>query len=61
MKTYKLTVFEQSGEKLQEESFQASSDEQAKEIGEKMLGEQGFLDKTHRCTSSSGKLVLFHS
>lgn len=61
MKTYKLTVFEQSGEKLQEESFQASSDEQAKEIGEKMLAEQGFLDKTHRCTSSSGKLVLFHA
>lgn len=61
MKTYKLTVFEQSGEKLQDESFQASSDHQAKEIGEKMLAEQGYLDKTHRCTSSSGKLVLFHT
>ncbi|MEH7110330.1 MULTISPECIES: YhzD family protein [Bacillaceae] len=61
MKTYKLTVFETNGEKLFEESFQAEHDDAAKAQGEKLLSEKNFLEKTHRCTSPSGKLLLFHS
>lgn len=60
MKTYKLTVFEANGEKLLDESFQASTDEEAKETGSKMLNEKGYAEKTHRCTSPDGKLLLFH-
>ncbi|TKC18146.1 YhzD family protein [Robertmurraya kyonggiensis] len=60
MKTYKLTVFELNGEKVIDETFEATDDNQAKEIGEKLLEEKGALNKTHRCTSSSGKLILFH-
>lgn len=60
MKTYKLTVFEPNGEKLVDEAFEAKDDTEAKEIGEKLLSEKGAQDKTHRCTSPSGKLILFH-
>lgn len=60
MKTYKLTAFEKNGEKLLDEAFQAGSDIEAKGIGENMLKEKGFHDKTHRCTSPAGKLILFH-
>lgn len=60
MKTYKLTVFEENGEKLLDEAFQAGNEEEAKGIGEKLLIEKGFAEKTYRCTSSDGKLVLFH-
>jgi len=61
MNTYKLTVFETSGEKILDESFQAEHDDAAKEIGEKLLAEKKLLERTHRCTSPSGKLLLFHS
>jgi hypothetical protein len=61
MKTYKLTAFEPNGEKVIDETFQAENDETAKELGTKMLTEKSLTEKTHRCTSSSGKLVLFHS
>jgi hypothetical protein len=61
MKTYKLTVFEANGEKVLEEAFQAEHDAAAKEIGEKILSEKNLSEKTHRCTSPSGKLLLFHS
>jgi hypothetical protein len=60
MKTYKLTAFEPNGEKILDESFQASSDDEAKTIGKKMLEEKSLLEKTHRCTSPRGKLLLFH-
>ncbi|RID86152.1 YhzD family protein [Peribacillus asahii] len=59
-KTYKLTVFEPSGEKLLDEAFTAEHDKQAKEIGERLLKEKNYSEFTHRCTSSAGKLVLFH-
>jgi hypothetical protein len=59
MNTYKLTAFEPNGEKLIDESFQAGNDDEAKEIGSKMLEEKGLNDKTHRCTSQKGKLILF--
>ena len=60
MKTYKLTVFEVDGEKILEEAIQADNDDMAKELGEKLLVEKGYEEKTHRCTSPLGKLVLFH-
>ncbi len=59
MATYHLTVFEKNGDKLMDESFEAKSETEAKEIGQRKLEEKNFADKTHRCTSSSGKLVLF--
>ncbi|MGD6855420.1 YhzD family protein [Bacillus infantis] len=61
MKTYKLTAFENDGEKILDESFQAGSDEEAKEIGGNLLNEKGLSGKTHRCTSPLGKLILFHA
>lgn len=60
METYKLTAFEPNGEKLIDEAFQAGSDAEAKEIGARMLEEKNLSDKTHRCTSPRGKLILFH-
>ncbi|WP_223592952.1 YhzD family protein [Neobacillus bataviensis] len=61
MKTYKLTAFEANGEKLLDEAFQAENDDAAKKQGEKLLSEKNLLEKTHRCISPSGKLLLFHS
>jgi YhzD-like protein len=57
---YKLTAFDPTGEKLLDESFQAENDDQAKGLGEKLLIEKELSEKTHRCTSPSGKLILFH-
>lgn len=58
---YKLTVFEKNGKKLLDQSFEADSDEAAKthsfELIQKLAGE----DKTYRCTSSDGRLLLFHT
>ncbi|WP_409304541.1 YhzD family protein [Peribacillus sp. SCS-155] len=59
-RVYKLTVFEPSGEKLLDESFEADNDEQAKEQGSLLLQEKNFEEHTHRCTSPAGKLILFH-
>jgi hypothetical protein len=60
VKTYKLTAFEANGEKIIDESFQAGNDEEAKKIGEQLLEEKNLSEKTHRCTSPAGKLLLFH-
>ena len=56
---YYLTVFDKNGEKLLDESFEAQTEREAKEIGERKLKEKNLFEKTHRCTSSAGKLVLF--
>ncbi|MFJ5715040.1 YhzD family protein [Neobacillus sp. NPDC093127] len=61
MKTYKLTAFEENGEKILDEAFQAENDDSAKKQGEQLLSEKNLLERTHRCTSPSGKLLLFHS
>lgn len=61
MKTYTLTVFEKTGETLLEENFEAPNDDDAKKIGEEKLSENNYLEHTHRCVSSAGKLILFHS
>ncbi|MFC3883809.1 YhzD family protein [Bacillus songklensis] len=60
MGIYTLTVFEKDGEKLLDETFEAANDAEAKKLGETRLHELQFADKTHRCTSPSGKLLLFH-
>ncbi|MBS4171882.1 YhzD family protein [Bacillus sp. FJAT-49736] len=60
MPIYKLTAFEPNGEKILDESFEAANDTEAKSKGEVMLKEKGAIDKTHRCTSPAGKLLLFH-
>ncbi|MBP3040458.1 hypothetical protein J9303_13280 [Bacillaceae bacterium Marseille-Q3522] len=61
MPVYKLTVFENNGELLLNESITADNDADAKREAENQLKDKGFLHKTHRCTSATGKLVLFHS
>jgi hypothetical protein len=61
MKIYKLTAFEANGQKIVDENIQAENDEAAKRQGEQLLSEKQLLEKTHRLTSSSGKLLLFHS
>lgn len=58
MKEYYLTVYSPSGEHLLNESFEASSDGEAKRIAEQKLAEKNYLQHTHRLTSS-GKLLLF--
>ncbi|BDG48532.1 MULTISPECIES: YhzD family protein [Parageobacillus] len=60
MPTYTLTAFDKSGEKLLDETFEAANDEEAKKISEQKLREHNCYDKTHRCVTSSGKLILFH-
>jgi hypothetical protein len=60
MKTYIVTVFDKKGEKLLEESFQATNDQEAKSKGDQILKEKQFQKYTSRVTSPTGKLVLFH-
>lgn len=60
MGEYILTVFSKSGEKLLDEKFEAKNNEEAKEIGQKRLEEEGYSEHTHRCVSPQAKLVLFH-
>lgn len=59
MNVYRLTAFEKNGEKILDESFEAVDDAEAKIIGEKILKEKGALEKTHRCVTSKGQLLLF--
>lgn len=61
MRTYTLTVFEQTGEKLLDETFEAANNEEAKEVGKAILEEKQYEEHTHRCVSPEAKLVLFHS
>ncbi|TFJ93517.1 YhzD family protein [Lentibacillus salicampi] len=60
MKTYFLTVFNKTGERLLNETFEASNNGQAKEMGQKRLADEGYSEYTHRCVSPEAKLVLFH-
>lgn len=60
MANYVLNVFDKSGEALLDESFEAGDDNEAKEIGQKRLNEEGYESYTSRVTSSNGELVLFH-
>ena len=58
--TYTLTVFDRKGKVLLNESFEANNPERAKQLGYKMLEEQGYEHHTHRCVSADGQLLLFH-
>ncbi len=60
MKTYVLTVFDKSGEKLMDDTFEATNDQEAKMLGEERLTKAGYLEHTHRCVSPDAKLILFH-
>ncbi|WP_100011532.1 YhzD family protein [Lentibacillus sediminis] len=60
MRTYNLTVFDQAGKNLLDESFEAPSDEEAKKIGQARLDDEGYNEYTHRCVNPEAKLILFH-
>lgn len=60
MRTYVLTVFDKSGDKLLDESFTAENDNEAKNVGNARLADEGYSEHTHRCVSPEAKLVLFH-
>ena len=60
MRTYVITVFDYTGEKLLDEAFKAYTDEEAKEISSARLEAKGYSTHTHRCVSEDAKLVLFH-
>jgi hypothetical protein len=60
MKSYTLTAFSPSGEKLLDVSFAAESNAEAKKIGQNRLNDEGYSEHTHRCVSPEAKLVLFH-
>lgn len=59
MGVYVLTAFEKDGSKTLDESFEAATEKEAKLKGEAILREKGLYEKTHRRTSSAGKLILF--
>ncbi|MGR5910764.1 YhzD family protein [Bacillus pacificus] len=60
MGVYVLTVFEKDGSKALDESFEAATEKEAKAKGESLFTrKKDCMKKTHRCTSSAGKLVLF--
>ncbi|WP_078548978.1 YhzD family protein [Litchfieldia alkalitelluris] len=60
MQYYVLTAFNQNGKTLLDEKFEAKDDQEAKYIGQLRLQEKQLDQQTHRCNSSSGKLLLFH-
>lgn len=61
MKTYMVTAFSPNGERLLNEAFTAQENDDAKKKGAEILEAHDLLLKTHRCTSSVGELLLFHS
>lgn len=61
MRTYKLTAYEQTGKLIAEETFTATTDDEAKEKGRALLEEKELTQQTHRLASPAGKLLLFHS
>ncbi|WP_416828661.1 YhzD family protein [Ectobacillus polymachus] len=61
MKTYTVTAFDKGGNILLNKQFTAASEIEAKTQGEQLLIDNNMMELTHRCISSSGKLLLFHS
>lgn len=60
MATYYLTAFSSKGECLLNEKIEAKGEQEAKKIAEEMLKKNNCDEATHRLTTSTGKLVLFH-
>ncbi|MCM3712621.1 YhzD family protein [Halalkalibacter oceani] len=56
---YTLTVFNETGELVFENRFEAETDEAAKALAEQDLHERQYYNQTHRLTRS-GTLLLFH-
>lgn len=60
LKSYTVTAFEKTGEKIVDQTFSASDDTEAKTKGIEILREHDALEKTHRVVSPEGKLLVFH-
>ncbi|HLS07166.1 MAG TPA: YhzD family protein [Bacillota bacterium] len=60
MKNYYITVFEKNGKLLIEKSFQAATDDEAKNEAFNFLTHEGYAEQTHRCVSEDANLLLFH-
>jgi len=60
MATFYLTAFNQKGEKLLNEVLNAETEKEALQLAEEILQEKELINTTHRCTTSTGKLILFH-
>lgn len=60
VKNYFLTAYDDTGEKLLDETFIATNDKEAKKIAEKQLHEKNYHETTHRLVSSDATLLLFH-
>jgi len=60
MRNYYLTVFEKNGKLLVEKSFEAASNDEAKNEAFNFLTHKGYAQHTHRCVSDDAKLLLFH-
>lgn len=60
MKSYLITVYDNKGKKLIEETFQAENDQKARNQGKERLQQQGFTNHTSRVTSELGKLILLN-
>lgn len=57
---YHMTVYDQSGETLHNETIQAKTDDEAKKIGFDWLAEKGYESKPHRIFHTTGRLVSFY-
>lgn len=60
MKSYYITVFGKKGKLLVEKSFEAATDDEAKNEAFNFLTHKGYDQQTHRCVSEDAKLLLFH-
>jgi hypothetical protein len=56
---YSLTAYTKNGEKVLDETFEATTDIEAKKIGIEVLTEKNALHTSYRCSSPLGKLLLF--
>ncbi|MBU9720734.1 MULTISPECIES: YhzD family protein [Bacillaceae] len=60
MAKYFITAYDKTGKHLLDETFEASNDKQAKELGIQRLEEENSLENPSRVVRSSGGLVHFH-
>ena len=59
MKKIFLTVFDETGNTLLDESFLATDFRQAKNIATRRLIQEGYQSHTHRLVTEDGRLILF--
>jgi hypothetical protein len=58
---YQMTVFDNEGNKLVDQSLEAENDVEAREKGLAWLAEKEYLNHPYRIVHSSGRLVAFNS